>query len=126
MNKALFQAYDAIPWPYRGELKFMEKIRNYEELPFVPHKKLHLVNSELCPETALFSLKRHFILGETGIPLHLVRMKHLQPEEISLAVTKKVISLAALAEAAPPRHFQFGGSALPRFGVICAHARSCI
>ena len=95
MNKELFQAYDAIPWPPRGELKFVDEIREYAELPFTPHKKLHLVNPELCPETALFSLKRHFILDETGVPLYLVRRNRLAPEEFSLAVTDKIISLAA-------------------------------
>ena len=49
MNKELFQAYDAIPWPPRGELKFVDEIREYAELPFTPHRKLHLVNPELFP-----------------------------------------------------------------------------
>ena len=64
MDHELFKKFDDIPWPPRGELKFVEEIKEYAELASPAVKKICVTNPELMPETAKITLERHFIPDE--------------------------------------------------------------
>ena len=95
MNKELFKKFDDIPWPARGTLKFVDEIREYEELPFVRSKKIKVVTPELLPEKAAVSLERHFIPDENGTPLTLIKDSSLEAEEFILEVKNDGIFITA-------------------------------
>lgn len=95
MNNELFKKFDDIPWPPRGELKFVEEIKEYAELPCPRTKKINVVTPELLPETAKITLERHFIPDEKGIPLTLVRDESFAPEEFLLEVKNDTVTLTA-------------------------------
>ena len=95
MNQELFKKFDDIPWPPRGELKFVEEIREYAEVASPAVKKIYVTNPELLPETAKFTLERHFAADEKGLPLTLVKESSLAAEEFVLEVTDQQITITA-------------------------------
>ena len=95
MNKELFKKFDDIPWPPRGELRFVEEIKEYEEIASPRTKKIYVTTPELLPETAKITLERHFIPDEAGIPLALIKDDSLCAEEFILDVADEKITITA-------------------------------
>ena len=95
MDHELFKKFDDIPWPPRGELKFVEEIKEYAELASPAVKKICVTNPELMPETAKITLERHFIPDEKGIPLTFVKDEALEAEEFVLEVNEEQITITA-------------------------------
>ena len=95
MNKELFKKFDDIPWPPRGELRFVEEIKEYEEIASPRTKKIYVTTPELLPEAAKITLERHFIPDEKGFPLTLVKDDSLCAEEFILDVSDEKIIITA-------------------------------
>ena len=56
MNKELFKKFDDIPWPPRGELRFVEEIKEYEEIASPRTKKIYVtINSFVLMENLIIA-----------------------------------------------------------------------
>jgi hypothetical protein len=98
MDKELFKKFDDIPWPPRGDLKFVNEIKAYEETASPRTRKIWVKTPELLPLRAKISLERHFIPDETGLPLTLVKDEKLAAEEFILEVTAEAITITAAGD----------------------------
>lgn len=99
MNIHDLQEYDSIPRPDRRTMKFIDELRQFTPDRPAAGPRISVPESELLPETARESLKRHFPLGTDGIPLKICRNEAMKEEAFLLEITETELKITAASPA---------------------------